>query len=73
MTISIDDIRQILAEITIKQAAITATQQETAQQIREFSLQQQKTDQQLKEVSQEIKEVSLLTKSRSKTFSGEVY
>ena len=44
MTTSTEEIRQILKE--------------TAEQIREVSLQQQKTDQQLKEVSQEIKQVS---------------
>ena len=70
MTINTDEIRQILAELTIKQAEITATQKETAQQIKEVSLQQQETERrqqetakQLKEVSQEIKEVSLQQKN----------
>ena len=62
MATNTDEIRQILAELTIKHAEVIATQQETAQQIKKVSLQQEKTDQQLKEVFQEIKAVSLQQK-----------
>ena len=53
MTITAEDVWQILAEVTTKQAELTTAQQETDRQLKETDRQLKETDRQLKEQSQE--------------------
>ena len=58
MTTTAEDVWQILAEVTTKQAELTTAQQETDRQLKETDRQLKETDRQLKETDRQLKEQS---------------
>jgi hypothetical protein len=72
MTITAEDVWQILAEVTTKQAELTTAQQETDRQLKETDRQLKETDRQLKETDRQLKEQSQETNHKIREVNKQI-